>query len=201
MKKYQVIWGWEPPQYDNPNNNFRLFYGKQQKTEIREHIDHETGEVSQEEVTYWLCDVVEYEYNDDPKIFNVVNKSSLSYQKYILSKQIELYDNSNFVNEFYIGNTAIWLNKADRVGLQLRLEYELSIGKESTILWHNGVSFPLPLIGDYTAFDMLIDIEVYASKCYDNTQKHLAEIMKIANVEEIMNYDYTTGYPEKLKFG
>jgi hypothetical protein len=47
---------------------------------------------------------------------------------------------------------------------------------------------------------MLYTIEIYASKCYDNTQKHLAEIQKIETLEELKNYDYKSGYPEYLRF-
>lgn len=47
---------------------------------------------------------------------------------------------------------------------------------------------------------MLYAIEVYASKCYDNTQKHLANVEKLETLEEIIEYDYHTGYPEKLNF-
>ena len=203
MEKYQVKWGWQPPQYDRPKENFRLFYGKQQNTEVREFIDPETMEEKREEITSWLCDVVEYERKDIPELFGMLerNKDSLECQKWILSKQIEWYDSSRHVNEFYIGGIPMWLHKADRVGLQLRLESERGVGKESTILWQDGISFPLPLVGEYTAFDMLIDIEMYASKCYDNTQKHLAAIMNMTDAEEVRNYDYTAGYPAKLQFG
>lgn len=37
-------------------------------------------------------------------------------------------------------------------------------------------------------------------KCYDNTQKHLANIEKLETLEEIMEYDYKVGYTEKIKF-
>jgi hypothetical protein len=47
---------------------------------------------------------------------------------------------------------------------------------------------------------MLYAIEVYASKCYDNTQYHISQVNKLDNIEDLKNYDYTTGYPEKLIF-
>lgn len=64
----------------------------------------------------------------------------------------------------------------------------------------SGMQFPLPLVGDVTALDMLDVIELYASACYDNTQRHLANIGALSTVEEILAYDYTLGYPEKLRF-
>ena len=43
-------------------------------------------------------------------------------------------------------------------------------------------------------------IEKYASECYDNTQMHIANVKAIEDMEELKNYDYRTGYPEKLRF-
>lgn len=47
---------------------------------------------------------------------------------------------------------------------------------------------------------MLNAVELYASECYDNTQRHIANVKKIDNINELKQYDYTSGYPEKLKF-
>ena len=62
------------------------------------------------------------------------------------------------------------------------------------------MKFPLPLVGDVTALDMLDGIELYASVCYDVTQMHLANIVTLTSVEEVKNYDYLSGYPKKLSF-
>ena len=50
------------------------------------------------------------------------------------------------------------------------------------------------------AMQMLYAIEVYASACYDNTQRHLSEVEKLETIEEVEAYNYRTGYPEKLRF-
>jgi hypothetical protein len=81
--------------------------------------------------------------------------------------------------------------------LKLRFEAEIAMGKTETALWYDSLQFPLPLD---TAIQMLYAIEVYASECYDNTQAHLANVNAIDNLEELQNYDYTSGYPEKLNF-
>ena len=39
-----------------------------------------------------------------------------------------------------------------------------------------------------------------ASACYDNTAQHKANVSALTIVEEVMNYDYKTGYPNKLEF-
>lgn len=79
----------------------------------------------------------------------------------------------------------------------LRFNSELAMKKENTTLWYNGVSFTLPL---NTAIQMLYALEVYASECYDNTQAHLAAVGKLEILDEILEYDYRVGYPEKLNF-
>ena len=50
------------------------------------------------------------------------------------------------------------------------------------------------------AFAMLYSLEVYASQCYDNTQRHIANISRMQSVEEIKEYDYRTDYPQPLMF-
>ena len=112
-------------------------------------------------------------------------------------REIERYDSSDDVNIFYIQGLPVWLDKATRAGLKLRFEAELAMKEENTTLWYGNQSFTLQL---NMAIQMLYAIEVYASKCYDNTQKHLANVDKLETLEEIIEYDYHTGYPEKLNF-
>jgi hypothetical protein len=111
--------------------------------------------------------------------------------------EIERYDSSNEVNEFYIQEMPVWLDKSTRSGLMLRFNSELAMKKENTTLWYNGISFTLPL---NTAIQMLYALEVYASECYDNTQAHLAAVEKLESLDEILEYNYRVGYPEKLNF-
>lgn len=111
--------------------------------------------------------------------------------------EILAYDNSSAVNQFTIGGIPMWLDKATRAGLLLRFEAESKVGREQTTLWNEGVSYTLPLAD---AMQMLIALELYASECYDNTQRHLAEVAKLETIAEVEAYDYTIGYPAKLAF-
>lgn len=104
------------------------------------------------------------------------------------------------VDRFVIGGYTTWLDKATRVGLKLRFDAELAQGMEQTTLWDNGIGFPLPLVGEGNAFELLNAIELYASACYDNTQKHIAAINALVSVDELVGYDYTSGYPAILEF-
>lgn len=111
--------------------------------------------------------------------------------------EILAYDSSSKVNEFSIGGVPMWLDKATRAGLLLRFEAEGKVGRTETTLWNDGQSYTLPL---EQAQQILIALELYASECYDNTQRHIAEVQKMESKEAVEAYDYTTGYPQKLSF-
>lgn len=111
--------------------------------------------------------------------------------------EILRYDSSEEVNQFTVQGKKVWLDKATRAGLMLRFQAEQAIGRLTTTLWYEGIMFDLPIAN---AMQMLLAIEVYASGCYDNTQRHLAEVDELETKEEIEAYDYRVGYPEKLEF-
>ena len=127
----------------------------------------------------------------EPKIDELV----LAKQK--ATRAIERYDSSSDVNCFYMQGQQMWLDKATRAGLMLRFQAEQAMGNDYTTLWYGGEQYELPLLG---AFQMLYALEVYASQCYDNTQRHLANIANLETIEEVEAYDYNEGYPEKLQF-
>jgi hypothetical protein len=77
-----------------------------------------------------------------------------------------------------------------------RFNAEKSKGIEITNIWYNGINFVLSVD---MAISMLLDLEIYASKCFDNTQRHLYNVTQLQTIEDINNYDYTLDYPEKLK--
>jgi hypothetical protein len=112
-------------------------------------------------------------------------------------EEILTYDSSDDVNVFFLGGHRMWIDKATRVGLKLRFESEIANGDVDTTLWYEGVPFEIPL---GNAIQMLHMIEKYASKCYDNTQKHIGIVKSMEIIPEIDHYQYKEDYPEKLKF-
>jgi hypothetical protein len=111
--------------------------------------------------------------------------------------EILRYDSSDEVNAFYIADQEMWLDKATRVGLKLRFDAEIASGQTNTTLWYEGTPFNLELVN---AVQMLNAIELYASACYDNTQRHIANINSLQLIEDIKNYNYKEDYPHKLEF-
>ena len=112
-------------------------------------------------------------------------------------KDIQRYDTSHAINGFTVNGVKMWLDKATRVGLMLRLQSEQQAGYSNTTLWYDNVEYVLPI---EMAIQMLHNIEIYASKCYDTTQKHIATVMALDNVQDIKQYNYSAGYPEQLSF-
>lgn len=127
----------------------------------------------------------------------LTNDDILEKEKNILIDDILLYDSSENVNIFYVNEIPIWLDKNTRVGLMLRFQAESMIGLVETTLWYNSIEFKLQI---ENALQMLYAIEIYASKCYDNTQFHISNIKKLDNIDDIKEYDYKVGYPNILKF-
>lgn len=112
----------------------------------------------------------------------------------LLSLQAE-YDNSAEVNSFYLNDKRVWLDKATRVGLFNIFNLEKSNGIDVTTIWFNTMSIKINID---KALTLLTAVEIYAKKCFDNTQKHYIEIKQLESIEDCLQYDITTGYPDIL---
>ena len=112
-------------------------------------------------------------------------------------EQITDYDQSEDVNSFTLQGKQMWLPKETRVGLVNSITIEKNAGKETTILWFGGERYELPVD---TALQMLSALELYALECYNVTAAHKAAVNALERVEDVVAYDYTQGYPEKLNF-
>lgn len=112
-------------------------------------------------------------------------------------EQIEAYDTSEAVNSFTLQGKQMWLPKETRVGLVNSVTIEKNAGKETTTLWFDGAKYELPVDA---ALQMLSALELYALECYNVTAAHKAAVSALESVEDIVTYDYTENYPEKLNF-
>jgi hypothetical protein len=112
-------------------------------------------------------------------------------------RDIEYFDKSQEVEEFTINGISLWLDRSERETLDRRFRIELKNDKTESVLWKNGIAFPLVI---KEALVMLDTIEMYAIATYDRTQQHIANVNKLESIEEIKDYDYREGYPDKLIF-
>ena len=105
------------------------------------------------------------------------------------------YDSSAEVNCFILNNKRVWLDKATRVGLFNILNLEKSNRIDVTTLWFNTMSVKINVD---KALALLTAVEMYAKKCFNNTQKHCAEIKQLETIEDCLAYDITKDYPDIL---
>lgn len=111
--------------------------------------------------------------------------------KDILKKKIELYDSSPIVNSFYYEGKEYWIDKENRTSL-----WNLSNSNFGDIEFVVGDQ--IITLNSFKLKAFLIKLELYAYKCYVNTFKHYLRIKDLTELDDIVNYDYTTGYPDKI---
>lgn len=112
-------------------------------------------------------------------------------------KEIENYDTSAEVNSFFLNSLQVWLDKSTRVGLMNSLTIEKATGKEMSTLWFGNICIN---INCDAAIQMLRSLEIYALECYNKTAEHKSNVNDLSDLNTIIDYDYTVGYPEKLSF-
>lgn len=109
----------------------------------------------------------------------------------ILLRQASLYDQSDNVNSFIYKGNKYWLDKQQRSCMKTVAES----GLDTIEVVMGDVSLALP--AEFVK-QFILALEAYAYKCYVNTAKHQQTIKSLTTVEEVLNYDYTTGYPDKI---
>jgi hypothetical protein len=145
-----------------------------------------------------MVDKTKYQYDEVIVSVNSFSEDNvLEALRQQILKCISDYDSSDKVNSFTINGMKYWLDKETRAGLMLRFNAEKQSGKTDTTLWAGNVCVPLAID---KAIQMLYALEVYASACYDMTSSHRANVSNLKTIDEVMNYDYTSGYPSKLTF-
>lgn len=120
----------------------------------------------------------------------------LGYMKKAMLAYIEKYDASSSVNSFLLNGMEVWLDKATRVGLMNSTTIAKAMGQEKTALWLG--SYQLEVECD-KAIQLLSALEMYALECFNVTAAHKKAVSELDNIEGVLNYDYKSGYPEKLK--
>lgn len=131
------------------------------------------------------------------RIYAKDEKELLEIHKKEVIKNINNYDVSPHINGFIINDIQIWFDKGTRASLMLRLQAEKQLGKTDTCIWYKEHNFEMPID---KAIEILYQLEVYASECYDTTQRHIINVQNLDNVEDVKNYEYKVNYPRILTF-
>lgn len=113
------------------------------------------------------------------------------------------HDESSEVNDCIIvyqgEETHYWANKDERNDLKNAVRDCIAMGRDvyRLDLRDKGLSISLPC---EALLQMLSALEIYAIDCYNRTTDHEFAIKALTTQEEIIEYDHTAGYPEKLTF-
>lgn len=110
-------------------------------------------------------------------------------------KKIDAYDISPAVNGFMLNGAEVWLDKATRVGLMNSTTIAKAMGQATTTLWLGDVKLE---VGCDMAIQLLSALEMYALECFNVTAAHKKAVSELTDIAEVLTYDYTKGYPEKL---
>lgn len=109
--------------------------------------------------------------------------------------ELEAYDSSDNVNSFTLNGNQMWLDYQTRQQLRTSIEAYQAQGIEQVTKWFNGVQFTFPTA---TWLYMLNLLEVYASDALNVTESHKAAINSLDSIEDVEEYDFTIGYPNKI---
>lgn len=112
--------------------------------------------------------------------------------------QIDNYDASSAVEEFVINGSPMWLGHELRQQIRTSADAYEAMGYENMTKVFNGVEFTFPIIAWR---QMLNALEVYAAEALNTTERHKNAVEALNDIQDVIDYDYTTGYPIKLSFG
>lgn len=148
-----------------------------------------------EAVTKDINIFVAVESGDDPTPPTPVNP--LEEAKAIRLALLAKYDTSSAVNGFTVGGVELWIPADKRAILRTSIEAYKALGEQSVTKVWEGVEYTFPTD---TWIYMINSVEVYASECFNTTERHRAAISALSSVADVEAYDFTTGYPEKPSF-
>ena len=111
---------------------------------------------------------------------------------------IRYYDSSDEINSFTVGSLKMWLDKQERCILYAALLAHEQLGKETMTKIYHGHTFTYPLAQWRQLLGL---IEIYATDCLNCTETHIEAVKRLTNREEVLAYNYKTGYPDPLILG
>lgn len=167
-------------------NIWRVYWGEEIETNPRTVQDEDN---STEEIKTYITKYVEVErpINETPSAIEIMQE--------LVTKEITEYDTSENVNSFSLNGLTVWLDKDTRVGLMNSTTIQKNAGLENSVLWLGTMALEVPCD---QAIQLLSALEIYALDCFNVTAEHKKNVLTLDNIDDLVNYDYTKGYPEKL---
>lgn len=112
--------------------------------------------------------------------------------------EISIYDESENVNSFIVNDTiTAWFTVEERLNYKQSIEAAKLMNVDKLSFFIGDIKLDItPELGE----QMLAMIQLYADQCFIVTKQHKLNVQALETIEEVSNYDYRSGYPEKLKF-
>lgn len=115
--------------------------------------------------------------------------------------ELENYDQSDAVNGFDVTigeqTMSLWIDRETRADYKSSIEAAELLGRTEVRPVFNGVEVTLSV---QMAKMALAQVQIYANQCFGVTERHKAAILLLQSVQEVEGYDFTVGYPERLRF-
>ena len=129
----------------------------------------------------------------------------LRFAKEEVVKAITAYDSAageGCVNNFYFTygwkRFQYWFNAYERTALTSEAtQWAEKHGSYRIDARKYGVSFELPTA---SLIDFLGQLKDYAIMCYNKTSDHMMTVNALDTIDEVVAYDYRSGYPENIEF-
>jgi len=122
-----------------------------------------------------------------------VHERTLEEAKREKIEELEDYDSSTAVNEFFLNNEGMWFEPAKRDNYLNSLQSAKRLGQTT-----------VPFLGQTLSIDdaitMIDSVNLYAMQCVGVTDTHRANIEALQSIADVDAYDFTVGYPQKVSF-
>lgn len=110
--------------------------------------------------------------------------------------EIAAYSDSDAVNSLTFNGMKTWLTRTVRDGYDTSITAAKNLGEPNVTFMVGDNEMQLPVEQARRVLDL---VQRYADACFIVTERHKIAVRALQTVEEVEAYDYTTGYPEKLK--
>lgn len=164
-------------------------YANEQEVEKEYTVRNPDGKYEKKTRTVYKYDVV-----DIDRRFKTEDEVIAELKK-LKNDEITKYDTSSNVNVFSLNGVDVWLDRDTRVSLMNSTTIAKNMGQENTTLWLGTVK---TVVKCDQAIQLLSALEMYALSCFNKTAEHKKNVEALSTINEIVSYDYTVGYPEKL---
>lgn len=110
--------------------------------------------------------------------------------------EIAAYSDSDAVNSLTFHGNKTWLTRTVRDGYDTSITAAKNLGEPTVTFMVGDNEMQLPVEQARRVLDL---VQRYADACFIVTERHKIAVRSLQTVEEVESYDYTKGYPEKLK--